>query len=182
MKKLFIGVVLLSAMLFATVDKNTTDTNTTDTNTVWKSKSIKPKYTIDFDKNTSCLIRNIKLYKDPKWAAKIEVRNGKTVYFSSPKSLFEFYHRPGKWFDIGVKSERDFFKIVVTDYISLNAINAENAYFVYGSRATSPSGDDLVPFDSKEKAKAFADKYSGKRIMKFDEVSDALIRLLNGRI
>jgi len=96
--------------------------------------------------------------------------------------MFEFYHRPGKWFDVGVKSERDFSEILVTDYETMQAINAETAYFVYGSRATSPSGDDLVALETKEAAEAFAKRYSGKRVFKFDEISDALIRLLNGRI
>ena len=139
-------------------------------------------YSMDFDKNTTCLVRHFKVYKDPKWVAKIKVRSGKTVYFSSPKSMFEFYHRPGKWFDVGVKSERDFSEIVVTDYETLKPINAEKAFFVYGSRATSPSGDDLVPLATKEAAEKFSKAYSGKRIFKFDEVSDALIRLINGRI
>ena len=172
MKKSFIIALLLSSLLSASSDNNKT----------WNTKSIEPTYSIDFDKNTSCLVRKIKLYKDPKWVAKIEVRNGKTVYFSSPKSMFEFYFRPGKWFDVGVKSERDFSKIVVTDYSSLKAINAEKAYFVYGSRAISPAGDDLVPFKSEEDAKKFASAYSGKRIMRFKEIKDALIKLLNGRI
>ena len=139
-------------------------------------------YSMDFDKNTTCLVRHFKVYKEPKWVAKIKVRNGQTVYFSSPKSMFEFYHRPGKWFDVGVKSERDFSEIVVTDYETLKPINAEKAFFVYGSRATSPSGDDLVPLATKEAAEKFSKAYSGKRIFKFDEVTDALIRLLNGRI
>ena len=139
-------------------------------------------YSMDFDKNTTCLVRHFKVYKDPKWVAKIKVRNGQTVYFSSPKSMFEFYHRPGKWFEVGVKSERDFSEIVVTDYETLKPINAEKAFFVYGSRAISPAGDDLVPLATKEAAEKFSKEYSGKRIMKFDEVSDALIRLLNGRI
>ena len=139
-------------------------------------------YTMNYDKNTTGLVRHLKVYKAPQWVAKIKVRNGKTVFFSSPKSLFEFYHRPGKWFDVGVKSERDFSEIVVTDYETLKAINAETAYFVYGSRATSPSGDDLVPLATKEAAENFSKKYSGKRILKFDEVPDALIKLLNGRI
>ncbi len=139
-------------------------------------------YTMDFDKNTTCLVRHFKVYKDPRWVAKIKVRNGQTVYFSSPKSMFEFYHRPGKWFDVGVKSERDFSEIVVTDYETMKPINAEKAFFVYGSKAISPSGDDLVPFATKEAAEKFSKAYSGKRILKFDEVPDALIRLLNGRI
>ena len=83
---------------------------------------------------------------------------------------------------MGVKSERDFSKIVVTDYATMKPINAETAFFVYGSRATSPAGDDLVPFATREAAEKFSKAYGGKRILKFDEVPDALIRLLNGRI
>jgi len=169
MQKILLLLALISSFIFA-------DTH------AHKTFEIKKDFEIVFDKNTTCLVRKFLLYKDPKWVAKIEIRNGKTVYFSSPKSLFEFYHRPGKWFEAGVKSERDFSQIVVTDYNTLKAIDAEHAFFVYGSRVISPAGDDLVAFASKEDAEAFSKAYSGKRIFKFDEVKDALIRLLNGRI
>jgi nitrous oxide reductase accessory protein NosL len=169
MKKIMIVITLFTSLVFAT-------------SPVEKPFSPSVKYIMSYDKNTTCLVRHLKIYKDPKWVAKIEIRNGKTVYFSSPKSMFEFYHRPGKWFDIGVKSERDFSKIVVTDHETMKPINAETAFFVYGSRAISPAGDDLVALGSKEAAEKFSKAYSGKRILKFDEVSDALIRLLNGRI
>ncbi len=172
MKKIILTILVVSLTLFANNDSNKT----------WKSKSVEKTYTLSYDKNTTCLVRHFKVYKYPKWIAKIETRTGKTVYFSSPKSLFEFYHRPGKWFDVGVKSERDFFKIVVTDYDTLTPIDAEKAFYVYGSRAISPAGDDLPAFPTKERAEKFSKEYSGKRIMKFNEVSDALIRLLNGRI
>jgi nitrous oxide reductase accessory protein NosL len=169
MKRLLTIALLMSVWLSA-------DANIT------KPFEPKIKYIISYDKNTTGLVRHLKVYKHPKWVAKIKVRGAKTVYFSSPKSMFEFYHRPGKWFDVGVKSERDFSEILVTDYETMQAINAETAYFVYGSRATSPSGDDLVALETKEAAEAFAKRYSGKRVFKFDEISDALIRLLNGRI
>ena len=139
-------------------------------------------YKMDYTKETRCVVRNFFVYKDPKWVAKIELNNGKKLFFSSPKSLIEFYHRPGKWFDIGVKSEKDFKDIIVTDYQTMKLLNARDSYFIYGSRAHSPSGDDLVAIGSKEDAQAFAKKYSGKRVFKFNEVSDALIRLINGRI
>ena len=169
MIKLFTVILFMTSLLLA---------ETTDI----KPFNIQKNYSMDYDKNTTGLVRHLKVYKAPRWVAKIKVRNGKTVFFSSPKSMFEFYHRPGKWFDVGVKSERDFSEIVVIDYETLKPINAETAFFVYGSRATSPSGDDLVPLATKEAAERFSQKYSGKRILKFDEVPDALIRLLNGRI
>ena len=169
MIKLPIALLFITSLLFAKTAEV-------------KPFNAQPFYSINYDKNTTGLVRHMKVYKAPRWVAKIKVRNGKTVFFSSPKSLFEFYHRPGKWFDVGVKSERDFSEIVVTDYETLKAINAKTAFFVYGSRATSPSGDDLVPLATKEAAENFSKKYSGKRILKFDEIPDALIKLLNGRI
>ena len=156
MKKIVLGLILASSLLFS--------------------------YTIDFNKETTCTVRHLKVYKDPAWASKIELKNGKKVFFSSPKSMFEFYFRPGKWFDFGVKSEEDFKDILVTDFKTLKAVNAKGAFFVYGSSVTSPAGDDLVPFDSYAAAEAFAKKNNGTRIMSFKEVSDALIRLLNGRL
>lgn len=174
MKKTVMMLLLFSSFIVA-------DVNETNSST-WTTNPLEKEYTINYDKNSTCLVRKIALYKEPKWVAKIEIRNGKTVYFSSPKSLFEFYHQPGKWFDVGVKSERDFSKIVVTDYETLEPINAERAFYIYGSRAISPAGDDLVAIETKERAEAFSKKYGGKRIFKFDEVSDSLIRLLNGQI
>ncbi len=144
-----------------------------------KAKQI---YVMDYTKETRCLVRNFFVYKDPKWVGKIELKNGKKVFFSSPKSLIEFYLRPGKWFEVGVKSEKDFRDIIVTDYLTMKPINARDAFYIYGSRATSPSGDDLVAIENEEDAKNFAKSYNGKRIFKFTEVSDALIRLINGRI
>jgi len=176
MKKVMMVLVIFSSLIVANVENNESN------KTVWSVEPLAETYVFEYDKNTSCLVRHILVYKEPKWVAKVEARGGKTVYFSSPKSMFEFYHRPGKWFDVGVKSERDFSKIVVTDYATLTPINGEKAFYVYGSTETSPAGDDLVAFATKESAEKFSKEYKGKRIMQFDEVSDALIRLLNGRI
>ena len=148
----------------------------------WEVKPIKPKYSIKFDKNTTCKVRKIAIYKYPKWVSKIELSSSKTVYFCSPKSMFEFYFHPALWPEMGIKKEEDFVQIVVTDYNTLKAIDAKSAYFVYGSNIISPAGDDLVAFGSEEEAKKFAKKYNGKRVFSFSQVKDALIRYLNGKI
>lgn len=139
-------------------------------------------YEMDYTKDTECLVRHFKVYKDPKWVAKIELKDGKKIFFSSPKSMIEFYHRPGKWFDIGVKSEDDFKDILVTDFDTLKPIKAKGAFYVYGANIISPAGDDLAPFSTYEAAENYSKKHNGKRIMNFKDISDALIRLLNGRI
>ena len=149
-----------------------------------KELTLKPyeAYVMDYDKETTCLVRHFKVYKEPKWVAKILLVNGKKIFFSSPKSMIEFYHQPGKWFDVGVKSEKDFKQILVTDYDTMEPINARGAFFVYGSNVTSPAGDDLVPFANYDTAQRFSKEHNGKRVMAFAEIPDALIRLLNGRI
>lgn len=172
MKQVLITALLLTSVIFAATEVAPEEA----------PFKVEKKYFLTYDKNTTCVVRHFKVYKAPRWVAKIEVRNGKVAYFSSPKSMFEFYHRPGKWFDLGVKSENDFSQIVVTDYETLKPINAKTAFYVFGSNIISPAGDDLVPFSTKEAAEKFSKTHNGKRILKFDEVPDELIRLLNGRI
>ncbi len=146
------------------------------------ASSVLLSYEMNFTKDSECLVRHLKVYKDPKWVSKIELSNGKILFFSSPKSMIEFYQQPGKWFDIGVKSESDFKDILVTDFITLKPINAKGAFYVYGGNITSPAGDDLPAFSTYESADKYSKEHKGKRIMNFKDISDALIRLLNGRI
>jgi len=179
MKNMVMVMVLMGTLWGATLENNESSESN---QTTWHTATAVSKYDLDYDKNSTCLVRGLLVYKEPKWIAKVEVRHGKRVYFCSPKSMFEFYHRPAKWYDVGVRSEQDFAQIVVTDYETLKPINAKEAFYVYGSTQTSPAGDDLPAFASKKRAEAFAKAYNGKRVLSFDEVSDALIRLLNGRI
>jgi len=134
---------------------------------------------MNYDKNTTGLVRHMKVYKDPKWVAKIELANGEEIYFVSPKSMFEFYFQPGKWPEFNIKSESDFKNIYVTDFATAQPVKAKGAFYVYGSSVTSPAGDDLVPFDSYKAAEEFAAKNNGKRIFGFREVSRGLINWLN---
>ena len=113
-------------------------------------------YIMDYSKTTKCLVRNIFIYKEPRWAVKITLKSGKKIFFSSPKSMFEFYHRPGRWFDIGVKSEDDFKDIIITDYQTMKLVDAKKAFYIYGSRVTSIAGDDLVAIENENDAKEFA--------------------------
>jgi len=155
MRKILLAVLLLSSFVFAE--------------------------TYHVSKDEIGLIRKVKVYKAPTWIASIKVRSGKEIFFCSPKSMFEFYHRPGKWPEYNVKSDSDM-RIYVTDFISLDKIKGRDAFYVYGSTSTSPAGDDLVAFKSKKEAQRFADKNSGKRVFAFSDVSSALVNYLNGNL
>ncbi len=136
---------------------------------------------IEVSKKDRCLIRQIKVYKNPAWIARATTKQ-KTVYFSSPKSMFEYYFQPIKWTSVGALTSSDIISVTVTDFNTLEALDAKKAYYVYGSNQISPGGDDLPAFATKSSAETFAKKYNGKRVLSFDEVSNALIFLINGRI
>lgn len=140
------------------------------------------KYEMNFTKDTFCEIRKIKLYQNPIWASKIDLKNGKSIFFCSPKSMFEFYYNEEKWEKFGVKDLVDFKNILATDYKTLKIIDATKAFYVYGSNKISPAGDDLAVFESKNDAINYLENNNGKRILSFTEVKNSLIRLLNGRI
>ncbi len=137
---------------------------------------------LGYKDDTTCFVRNFKVAQYPEWASKIVMSDKKEYFFSSPKSMFEFYLHPSRWESLGITSEDEFGKIYVTDYESGKVLDARGAFFVYGSRGISPAGDDLPAFESYQKAEEFAKQYSGKRVFGFKEVSLALINLLNGRI
>ena len=160
MKKIILGVLFFISCLFAN----------------------EIKFDMNFTKDTSCEIRKIKLYQNPIWASKIEFKNGKNAFFCSPKSMFEFYFNEEKWKIFEIESQSDFTNILITDYKTSKIVDAKKAFFVYGSSKISPSGDDLVAFESKEDASNYLQKSNGKRIFSFSEVKNSLIRLLNGRI
>ena len=139
-------------------------------------------YSMDYDKDTLGLVRKIKVAKEPQWVSKIELTNGKKLFFCSPKSMIEFYQQPGKWDHIGVKNENDFKDLIVTDFKTKKPIDALGAFYIYGTNVISPAGDDLIPFATYKDAKEFSKVNRGMRIFSFKEISPALIKLINGRI
>jgi nitrous oxide reductase accessory protein NosL len=134
---------------------------------------------IEVPKDATCVIRKLKVYKAPKWTAKIEMKNGKVAYFCSPKSMFEFYFDPSANPEFELKDNLDISKISVTDFNTLEELDATKAYFVYGSHNTSPSGDDLPAFANSWTATTYAKEHNGKRVFTFKDIKKSLIDYLN---
>ncbi|MBE0490987.1 MAG: nitrous oxide reductase accessory protein NosL [Sulfurospirillum sp.] len=136
--------------------------------------------TVSIPKDAKCFMRNLMVYEHPEWASTIELKDGKILYFSSPKSMFEFYFETPRWPEFNIKEDKQM-NIYITDFETLEAIPAKEAHYVYGSSKTSPAGDDLPAFARKKSAQAFMLRYGGSRVLDFYQVSHGLINLLNGR-
>jgi nitrous oxide reductase accessory protein NosL len=115
-------------------------------------------------------IYHVDVNKYPRFQAKIELRDGTTILFCCPKAMFAFYLRPYLYPEYKIKSELDFKKLMVKDYISGEWIKAEGALYVFGSQLVGPKGDDLIPVRNKDALNIFRLKYGGTRILTFPEV------------
>lgn len=144
--------------------------------------NISVKETVKIPKDAKCLIRKTEVYKHPEWASIIVVKkDNQKIYFSSPKSMFEFYFETPRWPEYEIKEDKDI-EIYVTDYNTLETIYAKEAYYVYGSKKTSPAGDDLPAFSTKKDANAFSILNGGTRVFHFSDIPHGLINLLNNRL
>ncbi len=109
----------------------------------------------------------------------IELKNGKKAYFSSVKSMMDFYYRPWYYESYGAKTDKDIKKMLVQDYITGRVIDAKKAYYVFGSRLIGPKGDDLIPLSDMNSVKMFKMKYGGTKVLRFDQITKGLIKYLD---
>ncbi len=113
------------------------------------------------------------------FVCEMELKNGKKVYFSSVKSMMDFYYRPWFYEGYGAKTAKDIKKMLVQDYITGSVIDAKKAYYVFGSRLIGPKGDDLVPLMDENSVKMFEMKYGGTKVLRFDQITKGLIKYLD---
>jgi copper chaperone NosL len=123
-----------------------------------------------------CPVCGMFVAKYPDWVASITFRDSTSVYFDGPKDLFKYYLNPGRYGSSGKKA--DVAAIHFKDYYSLAFIDGEQAYFVIGSDVTGPMGRELVPFAVKEDAEGFLKDHGGKKIVRFSEITAALLKTL----
>ena len=82
--------------------------------------------------------------------------------------MMKYYFKNGKKFD----------KLFVSDYYKLRKIPAKEAFFVVGSDVFGPMGEEFVPFESEDGALNFAKDHGGKKLLKFDEIEESMLKEL----
>lgn len=115
--------------------------------------------------------------KYPDWVAQVLFKDGSSVFFDGAKDLFKYYFDFKRY---EPKRERsDIQAIYVTEYYSLEPIEARTALYVTGSDVFGPMGKELIPFARESDARQFMKDHGGKRLLRFDEVSAKLIKELD---
>ena len=130
---------------------------------------------IEVPSKAKCPVCGMFVAKYPKWAARIEA-NAKNYYFDGVKDMMKFYI-----FDIDFPFERQ--KIThmeVTDFYTIEAIDAKQALYVVGSDMYGPMGNELIPFLTQDAAENFMEDHSGKKIILFHDITPELVMGLDG--
>jgi nitrous oxide reductase accessory protein NosL len=130
---------------------------------------------IEVPRNAKCPVCGMFVAKYPKWAARIEAES-KNYYFDGVKDMMKFYI-----FDIDFPFERQQITTMeVTDFYTIKAIDAKDAFYVIGSDMYGPMGNELIPFSTQDAADNFMRDHRGKKIILFHEITPKLVMELDG--
>ncbi|MCX8017540.1 MAG: nitrous oxide reductase accessory protein NosL [Rhodocyclaceae bacterium] len=124
-----------------------------------------------------CPVCGMLVAKYPHWTATIVYQDGHAHHFDGAKDLFKFWFDPAQYAP-GHRREQ-IAALWVTDYYSLQKIDARTALYVIGSDVLGPMGHELVPLANQADAEAFLKEHKGKRILRFDQVTKTLPPLLD---
>jgi len=125
--------------------------------------------------DAKCPVCGMFVSKYPKWAASMHM-DGKTYFFDGVKDMMKYYIFDGDFpYDRSRISD-----MRVSDYYTLEAILAKEAYYVLDPDVFGPMGHELVPFKTQKSAQTFMQEHHGKKIVRFDEITDRMVMALDG--
>ncbi|OPY70861.1 MAG: NosL [Syntrophorhabdaceae bacterium PtaU1.Bin034] len=124
-----------------------------------------------------CPVCGMFVAKYPDWTAVMLFRDKSRVFFDGAKDMFKYYldsRRYGR-----SRNTSDVVGIRVTDYYSLTPTDGREAFYVVGSDVYGPMGREPVPFKKRSDAEEFFKDHRGKRILRFNEVTQAFLKELD---
>jgi nitrous oxide reductase accessory protein NosL len=124
----------------------------------------------------NCAVCGMFVANFPDWASAITFRDGTTVWFDGPKDLFTCLLDLGRY--APRRKAADIVSIRVKDYYGLAPIDGRKAFYALGSDVMGPMGKELVPFASEADARDFLKDHKGQRILGFQEVTPAVLKVL----
>ena len=124
------------------------------------------------DRDT-CPVCGMLVAKYPTWLAAAVYRDGHADFFDGAKDLFKYEQNRARY--APGRRREDVAGLFVTEFYSLEKIDARQAYFVIGSDVLGPMGHELVPLATRADAQAFLEDHKGRRILVFDEVTPAVV-------
>jgi nitrous oxide reductase accessory protein NosL len=124
-----------------------------------------------------CPVCGMFVAKYPDWIGEIIFDDASVFFFDGAKDLFKYYFNLSKYSPKKDKSQ--IAAIYVTEYYDVDFIDARDAYYVLGGDVYGPMGRELIPFRTQSDAEEFVKDHKGKEIVRFQDVTPALIQSLD---
>jgi len=132
-----------------------------------KASKLSVSNKIEVPKDAKCPVCGMFVAKNPQWAAMIETE-AKSFYFDGVKDMMKYIFT----------EKNNFEKIYVSDYYTLNKLEAQKAFYVIGSNVYGPMGSELIPFASEKDALTFAHDHNGKKVVTYAEIDENFVQKL----
>lgn len=124
-----------------------------------------------------CPVCGMFVAKYPDWVVVATFKDSTTYFFDGAKDFFTWYHNMKKF--TPSRNQTAISTIFMRDYYHLKHIDARAAYFVIGSDVYGPMGKELVPFEKQSDAQAFLKDHQGKKILRFNDVTPAILKVMD---
>lgn len=128
-------------------------------------------------KTDKCPVCGMFVAKYSDFEAQIIFTDGSYALFDGNKDMFKYYLNIKQY--NAAKSLSDIAAIYVTDYYSMNPGDGRTAWYVIGSDVFGPMGRELIPFMQEKDAVEFMKDHSGKKMIRFGDVTSDLIKGLD---
>lgn len=136
---------------------------------------------VEVKESDKCPVCGMFVKKYPRWVAKVTYDHDDHEHyfaFDGAKDMAKYILCPQAYGGEASFRAKD---ILVTDYYTQLAIDGREAFYVIGSDVLGPMGHELIPFGKEEDAKTFKKDHKGTKIIKLEEVTDALLCELDGK-
>jgi nitrous oxide reductase accessory protein NosL len=121
-----------------------------------------------------CPVCGMFVNKYPDWVVSITFKDSTTLFFDGAKDFFSYYLNIQKY--PAARNQASISVVTVKDYYTLKPVDARKASFVLGGDVYGPMGKELVPFEKPADAQAFLKDHKGKKILRFVDVTPALLK------
>ena len=135
---------------------------------------------VQVSKKDKCPVCGMFVYKYPKWAAQMTIKHNNHNHkfsFDGVKDMMKFYFQANNYINMNI-IKSDIQQMVVTDYYTLKALNAKDAFYVIHSNVYGPMGNELIPFATLNAAKSFIKDHGGE-IIRFHNITLKLVLSLD---
>jgi copper chaperone NosL len=124
-----------------------------------------------------CPVCGMFVAKYPDFVAEIAFKDGSYVVFDGAKDMLKYFLDMSKY--ERSRSHSDVQAIYVTNYYSMDILDAYKAFYVIGSDVYGPMGNEFIPFDKEVQAQEFMRDHKGKAIVRFNEITKEMVQKMD---